>query len=796
MIENTIKGRLVQKHDIEAHWNLATNFIPKQGELIVYDVDDTHEYERLKIGDGVSYVTDLPFIIDNASSSGASIVDVIELPEENIDSSLTYRLLTAKFYANFMWRNDSTCYVVEWPDGPTEEGESVFGDDGWGMYFVGYYNVSDDTVYGYFNEDTVELLREYINNSDLNSIIKMTLLATLNSLSLGWKTMENILSLIGSVMSANWGGVVTNIDDAQDENTIYVYLTTEQYTFINESWVKLNSGYSVFGRGVGAEVFNDRTNIAFGQASHAEGRRTEAFGECSHTEGFETFAEGRISHAEGDKSQAIGMVAHAEGFSTTASGHYSHSEGFETHAEGLGSHASGMGTIATGEGQAVVGSYNIQDANAKFIVGNGTKAGPNGAESRKNAFVVKSNGDSNIHGGLTVDGSAAFKNTAQFSKDVTVDGSITLRTVTSGGIVMSTTKVATEASISTAVNNAFKTKYIQTGAKPGQPIASDATAEGVDNVAAKARAHAEGWGVQALGECSHAEGINTVASGAVSHAEGHTCEAVGDVSHAEGIETIAEGPYSHTEGYLTITTPEAGWAHAEGAETIAAANLTHAEGYGTVAASMCQHTQGKFNIPDEEGLYAHIIGNGEDDENRSNAHTVDWDGNAWFAGNVRVGGTSYDDAKALATEEFVTNSIAGLVDTAPETLNTLNELATALGEDPNFATTITTQIGEKANTTYVDEQVSEATSTASTDAANKANQALADAKTYTNEQFTERLAQLLPIVTPEQEGYILMVVNGVWTAVKPTTVYVSSTEPTNDMGQDEDLYLQTDETEE
>jgi hypothetical protein len=42
-------------------------------------------------------------------------------------------------------------------------------------------------------------------------------------------------------------------------------------------------------------------------------------------------------------------------------------------------------------------------------------------------------------------------------------------------------------------------------------------------------------------------------------------------------------------------------------------------------------------------------------------------------------------------------AIANLVDSAPTTLDTLNELAAALGDDPNFATTITTAIGLKAN---------------------------------------------------------------------------------------------------
>ena len=44
-----------------------------------------------------------------------------------------------------------------------------------------------------------------------------------------------------------------------------------------------------------------------------------------------------------------------------------------------------------------------------------------------------------------------------------------------------------------------------------------------------------------------------------------------------------------------------------------------------------------------------------------------------------------------------------MVDSAPDTLNTLNELATALGNDPNFATTIASQIGLKADITVVNE---------------------------------------------------------------------------------------------
>ena len=60
------------------------------------------------------------------------------------------------------------------------------------------------------------------------------------------------------------------------------------------------------------------------------------------------------------------------------------------------------------------------------------------------------------------------------------------------------------------------------------------------------------------------------------------------------------------------------------------------------------------------------------------------------------------DGKQLATIEseyqaFANTAAANVVDSAPGTLDTLNELAAALGDDPNFATTVTNSIGTKLN---------------------------------------------------------------------------------------------------
>ncbi|MGP2527409.1 hypothetical protein ACTUHY_05520 [Acidaminococcus sp. LBK-2] len=58
-----------------------------------------------------------------------------------------------------------------------------------------------------------------------------------------------------------------------------------------------------------------------------------------------------------------------------------------------------------------------------------------------------------------------------------------------------------------------------------------------------------------------------------------------------------------------------------------------------------------------------------------------------------------NSSKAIANTEFVAKSIAALVNGAPDQLNTLNELAKALGNDSNFASTVTTELAKKLNST-------------------------------------------------------------------------------------------------
>lgn len=149
---------------------------------------------------------------------------------------------------------------------------------------------------------------------------------------------------------------------------------------------------------------------------------------------------------------------------------------------------------------------------------------------------------------------------------------------------------------------------------------------------------------------SAVQGKETVASGQSSHAEGYQTTASGDNSHAEGRGTMASGSAAHAEGSNTVASNI--YSHAEGIDTKATGTYSHAEGESTIASGIDQHVQGRRNIKDENDKYAHIVGNGNSTK-ASNAHTLDWEGNAWFAGNVYVGstsGTNKDDGSVrLAT---------------------------------------------------------------------------------------------------------------------------------------------------
>ena len=168
-----------------------------------------------------------------------------------------------------------------------------------------------------------------------------------------------------------------------------------------------------------------------------------------------------------------------------------------------------------------------------------------------------------------------------------------------------------------------------------------------------------------IGENSSALGAQTTASGQSSVAEGIQTIASGDGSHAEGVYNIASGAQSHSEGFNNVSSGS--YSHSEGYNTIANGNAMHASGiYNTepelysvwvpgtsykvgdtvlIGESGCRciiaNSDDSFDLEKWELLIsntdtAFVIGNGTDSSNRSNALSVDWNGNEYLMGDVYV----------------------------------------------------------------------------------------------------------------------------------------------------------------
>ena len=113
--EKKINSRIQQKHDVAANWAKATNFIPKKGEIIIYDAEYNASGEetqavRFKIGDGSKTVNNLPFaVIDRTVKlGGGSAPSGTTTPYSET--------IVNKLYVNKFLNSKSFRAICEWLD--------------------------------------------------------------------------------------------------------------------------------------------------------------------------------------------------------------------------------------------------------------------------------------------------------------------------------------------------------------------------------------------------------------------------------------------------------------------------------------------------------------------------------------------------------------------------------------------------------------------------------------------------------------------------------------------------------
>ena len=234
--------------------------------------------------------------------------------------------------------------------------------------------------------------------------------------------------------------------------------------------------------------------------------------------------------------------------------------------------------------------------------------------------------------------------------------------------------------------------------------------EGCETHANHEYAHSEGKQTLANGAQSHSEGNKTIAGGSSAHSEGSMSEALGYASHAEGESNLSGSQETHTEGESNVAQGYASHVQGIGNESTrlvqdvsgqyavkdATSNTANNNTYVFKAISgqrtytipstiytviSIDRVRVNGNVVNNYTTSGHsitfstapaansaievrfngkgsnskgnlvIVGNGTSDGNRSNAYTLDWNGNAHFKGNVYVnanadgtGGTSIGTA--------------------------------------------------------------------------------------------------------------------------------------------------------
>ena len=148
-------------------------------------------------------------------------------------------------------------------------------------------------------------------------------------------------------------------------------------------------------------------------------------------------------------------------------------------------------------------------------------------------------------------------------------------------------------------------------------------------------------------------------------AEGYAAVSLGNGTKATGVGSLSAGGANSnetTDGESTPTEAKGMNSIATGRGTRANAQESATFGLGTIASSDRQFVRGQYNLEDKNGKYVDIVGwgyeKGDGTVGRANIHTLTRKGEAWFQGDVYVGGSNMDwKASKLAKEDDVNNAL-------------------------------------------------------------------------------------------------------------------------------------------
>jgi hypothetical protein len=447
--------------------------------------------------------------------------------------------------------------------------------------------------------------------------------------------------------------------------------------------------------------------VVYGNWSHGEGAGNTAYAYFSHVEGAGTKSFEVFTHVEGAGNNNIAQYSHLEGGGnrTTSSAHMSHTEGAGNTNYGHQSHIEGSGNRVSGEESHVEGAGNEVHGPKTHAEGGGNTAYTIGShvEGKHNfiaGFGVHAEGSFNCIGSTTSVPQFSYGTTYAVGDIVGVNDNyvrhgneltdpLLFRCITAPGQIQAGTGIeivtadSWDSSVTYPANSLVKftdgpTGYYRNSSEisaGGNPPPANSNWQKISQIlspmvgksgATTHFTYAYGNGQYTGWWLNGNDTAQTIVSVTVDGvATSATLEQGGRIirlpfAPANGAYVIMEyyvvQAYEYSY-YLLDVNSEIGYNNPIAKvqnivsispmwEAVATPKYAHIEGFYNIALGDYQHVGGKFNSADANK--AVIIGNGADGNSRANAYTLDWDGNATFAGDVTLGTPLSTTAQTVA----------------------------------------------------------------------------------------------------------------------------------------------------
>lgn len=378
--------------------------------------------------------------------------------------------------------------------------------------------------------------------------------------------------------------------------------------------------------GDNAEIFNsydgDTRNKAAGSYSSASGAGTAALATASHAEGTQTIATANAAHAEGAATSATAQAAHSEGQQTTASGMSSHAEGIQSTASANAAHAEGGETTASGVAAHAEGDRTTASGTGSHAEGQQTTA--SGLDSHAEGLLSIAPGDYSHAEGYNNKSVGNYSHSEGYGNTCTADISHCegYNNIISAG---------TEHSHAEGITHTISSSQCHAEGNHNQILqyASDCHAEGCDNIINGTealncnQAHIEGYSNTTISSYySHNGGYHNT----VSASGGAICHGVyNNVTNAEdsscfGYNNTVSANHAHAQN--DSNTASGVNSSVAGSTNTAGHDQSFVVGYHNNSGGANQTVCGKYN--ETKGAdYPFVIGNGSDDNTRSNIMAVD-----------------------------------------------------------------------------------------------------------------------------------------------------------------------------